>query len=165
MHAICQDEGGACPQLPASVECRPSGAPVAATATAVATPVSVSASSSSSSSSKSTDSNLPSSYVVAVERAFSALVGYSFGAVVVLPLDRLKTLMQASSAETRVSAVSLARQVCARQGFPGLFQGWPSHMIIAPYTIFYFSVTTRSLRAMVASIAWPLSLRQLPRGH
>lgn len=79
--------------------------------------------------------------VSAGERAVSALVGYSLGGVVVLPFDRLKTLMQVAATQGKgVGSVALCRQIVAEQGVRGLYQGAGPHMMIAPFTMFYFSV-------------------------
>lgn len=82
----------------------------------------------------------------ATERAVSALVGYTMGAVVVLPFDRLKTLMQVAAQEGRhVASLQLARTVLREQGLRGLYQGVQPHMLIAPYTMFYYSVYSQLL--------------------
>ena len=47
--------------------------------------------------------------VSASERAISMLVGYTAGAFVVLPFDRIKSLMQVSEASRRQGAMGLAR--------------------------------------------------------
>jgi len=79
--------------------------------------------------------------VSAVERAISVLVGYAFGGVVVLPFDRLKTLMQVAANEGRsVGSMSLARQILRSQGVRGFYQGGYPHMLIAPYTMLYYSM-------------------------
>jgi len=76
----------------------------------------------------------------------SALVGYTMGAVVVLPFDRLKTLMQVAAQDGRhVTALQLARTVVSEQGLRGLYQGAQPHMLIAPYTMFYYSVYSQLL--------------------
>ena len=54
--------------------------------------------------------------VSATERALSALVGYTCGAVVVLPFDRIKSLMQVSESARKQGAVRLARSVYAANG-------------------------------------------------
>lgn len=78
--------------------------------------------------------------VSATERALSALVGYTCGAVVVLPFDRIKSLMQVSEAARKQGAVRLARSVYAANGVRGLYKGGGPHMLIAPYTVFYYSI-------------------------
>mmetsp|Transcript_65134 Transcript_65134/g.181090 ORF Transcript_65134/g.181090 Transcript_65134/m.181090 type:complete len:292 (-) Transcript_65134:41-916(-) len=77
--------------------------------------------------------------VSAVERAISALVGYSCGAAVVLPFDRVKSLMQVSEAGRQKGALGLARSILTTHGLRGLYKGGLPHMLIAPYTVFYYS--------------------------
>lgn len=67
-------------------------------------------------------------------------VGYTVSAVVVIPFDRIKALMQVSESSRRQGAVGLARTVVATQGIHGLFRGLTAHMLIAPYTVFYYSL-------------------------
>jgi len=78
----------------------------------------------------------------AAERAVSAFVGYTMGAVVVLPFDRLKTMMQVAQLEggKTVGSIPLARAVLRRQGLMGLYQGGGAHMLIAPYTVLYYTI-------------------------
>ena len=115
--------------------------------------------------------------VSSLERAVSAFVGYSCGAVVVLPFDRVKSLLQVScqraasvqlhqrrgctacpaespsaapahrapplqvSPSARAQgALPLARQIWATQGLRGLYMGGGPHMLIAPYTVLYYSM-------------------------
>lgn len=79
--------------------------------------------------------------VSALERAVSALVGYTFGGFVVLPFDRIKTLMQVAAQEGRHrGSVAVAREVLRSQGMRGLYQGFQPHFMIAPYTMLYYSV-------------------------
>ena len=47
----------------------------------------------------------------------SMLVGYTAGAVVVLPFDRIKSLMQVSDASRQQGATGVARTIIASQGF------------------------------------------------
>jgi len=75
---------------------------------------------------------------VAAEKAAAVLVGYSMGAVVVLPFDRVKSLMQVDDVARRRGAVGLTRRILATEGLRGLYQGGSAHMLIAPYTIFYY---------------------------
>ena len=74
------------------------------------------------------------------ERAISAFVGYTCGAVVVLPFDRVKSLLQVSSAARHQGALPLAREIWATQGVLGLYKGAGPHMLIAPYTVLYYSM-------------------------
>ena len=53
------------------------------------------------------------STVSPAERGLSALVGYTAGAVVVLPFDRVKSLMQVSGTARRTGAIPLARSIVA----------------------------------------------------
>eukprot|EP00933_Yihiella_yeosuensis_P030371 TRINITY_DN24017_c0_g1_i1.p1 TRINITY_DN24017_c0_g1~~TRINITY_DN24017_c0_g1_i1.p1 ORF type:complete len:304 (+),score=39.64 TRINITY_DN24017_c0_g1_i1:135-1046(+) len=77
----------------------------------------------------------------AVERAVSALVGYTMGAIPVLPFDRIKTLMQVSAQQGKhMSSVTVARSLFASQGVKGFYQGFGPHFMIAPYTMFYYTV-------------------------
>ena len=78
--------------------------------------------------------------ITATERAISALVGYSCGAVVVLPFDRVKSLLQVSTSSRQMGAVGLARHILATQGLRGLYKGTGPHMLIAPYTVLYYSM-------------------------
>eukprot|EP00927_Polykrikos_kofoidii_P055531 TRINITY_DN4975_c1_g3_i1.p1 TRINITY_DN4975_c1_g3~~TRINITY_DN4975_c1_g3_i1.p1 ORF type:complete len:363 (+),score=47.13 TRINITY_DN4975_c1_g3_i1:75-1091(+) len=82
------------------------------------------------------------SSVTAAERCASVLVGYCFGAVTVLPFDRVKSLMQvaAQTGAPRQSAFAVAKNVIASQGLRGIYKGGVPHMCIAPYTIFYYSI-------------------------
>jgi hypothetical protein len=96
-----------------------------------------SSSSSSSTTSSSSSSTSDRVSVSALERAFSALVGYTAGAAVVLPFDRVKSLLQVSEASRRQGALAVARQIFRTQGLAGLYQGGAAHMLIAPYTVFY----------------------------
>ena len=74
------------------------------------------------------------------ERAVAALIGYTAGAVVVLPFDRIKSLMQVSTTSRQQGAVGLARSLVRSHGLAGLYQGGTAHMLIAPYTVFYYSL-------------------------
>ena len=74
------------------------------------------------------------------ERAISAFVGYSCGAVVVLPFDRVKSLLQVSPVARVQGALPLAREIWATQGIQGLYKGGGPHMLIAPYTVLYYSM-------------------------
>ncbi len=78
--------------------------------------------------------------VSATERALSVVVGYSLGAVVVLPFDRTKSLMQVSDAARRQGAMATVRSVLRQQGVRGLYQGGAAHMLIAPYSVLYYSL-------------------------
>lgn len=79
---------------------------------------------------------------LAAERAASAFVGYFVAAFLVVPLDRITRLMQAmpASLPASASALTVSRLVVRRQGVGGLFQGLDSHMMIAPYTTFYYTI-------------------------
>eukprot|EP00928_Gymnodinium_smaydae_P034858 TRINITY_DN24618_c0_g1_i1.p1 TRINITY_DN24618_c0_g1~~TRINITY_DN24618_c0_g1_i1.p1 ORF type:complete len:305 (-),score=42.30 TRINITY_DN24618_c0_g1_i1:99-1013(-) len=84
--------------------------------------------------------------VNALERAVSALAGYTLGSIVVIPFDRLKTLMQVSAQRGEYSsAMVLARRLYATQGVGGLYQGAKPHMLIAPYAILYYSLYSELL--------------------
>lgn len=86
-------------------------------------------------------SSLPSSSAASLtesDKALSVLLGYSLGAAVVLPLDRLKSLMQVDEGARRAGAFGLARRIVRSNGVRGLYQGGGAHMLIAPYTIFYY---------------------------
>mmetsp|Transcript_75286 Transcript_75286/g.121547 ORF Transcript_75286/g.121547 Transcript_75286/m.121547 type:complete len:302 (-) Transcript_75286:242-1147(-) len=86
------------------------------------------------------------SEATAMERAVSALVGYVMGGVVVLPFDRVKTLMQVAAQEGRhLTSFTLARSVVSSQGIRGLYQGFQPHFMIAPYTMLYYSIYTELL--------------------
>mmetsp|Transcript_94572 Transcript_94572/g.300127 ORF Transcript_94572/g.300127 Transcript_94572/m.300127 type:complete len:307 (+) Transcript_94572:89-1009(+) len=101
----------------------------------------------------------------ATEHAISALVGYTMGAVVVLPFDRLKTLMQVAAQEGRhVTALRLTRSVVAEQGLRGLYQGTGPHMLIAPYTMFYYSVYSQALAWGQGHPLAPLGAAMFARG-
>lgn len=78
--------------------------------------------------------------ISAGERAIAALNGYTVGAAVVLPFDRIKSLMQVSASHRQQGALASARQVMAKGGVAGLYQGGTAHMLIAPFTIFYYSL-------------------------
>jgi len=80
----------------------------------------------------------PQGSVTAAERAISALVGYTAGAAVVLPFDRVKSLMQVSEDAWRRGAWATARHLFATSGVAGLYKGGGPHMLIAPYTVFYY---------------------------
>jgi solute carrier family 25 protein 39/40 len=62
------------------------------------------------------------------------------GAVVALPFDRIKSRMQVSGTARRMGAWALAKNILAAQGLRGLYKGGTPHMLIAPYTVFYYSV-------------------------
>ena len=67
----------------------------------------------------------------AAERATAALVGYTAGAVVVLPFDRVKSLLQVSAESRKLGAVATAQRELQRHGVRGLFRGGTAHMLIA----------------------------------
>ena len=97
---------------------------------------------------------MPSADVSATERAASALFGYTMGAVVALPFDRIKSRMQVSGTARRMGAWALAQNLVATQGLSGLYKGATPHMLIAPYTVFYYSMYDELLsrgRAATAS--------------
>ena len=83
---------------------------------------------------------MPSAEVSPTERALSALFGYTCGAVVVLPFDRVKSLLQVSAQSRRLGAIGVARREVAAYGTMGLYRGGTAHMLIAPYTVFYYSI-------------------------
>jgi solute carrier family 25 protein 39/40 len=91
----------------------------------------------------------------------SALFGYTCGAVVVLPFDRVKSLMQVDAAYRRSGALSVARSIHARHGLPGLFTGGTAHMMIAPFTVFYYSLYDEAL----AKGRLATATEATPRGH
>lgn len=95
------------------------------------------------------------------ERAVSVLVGYSAGAVVVLPFDRVKSLMQVDAASRRLGALHLARRIVAADGARGLYQGGAAHMLIAPYAILYYLIYDAILTRGRAASATPTA----PGGH
>jgi len=71
----------------------------------------------------------------------SALVGYICGALVVLPFDRVKAVMQAAALDGRPpTAVAAATVILRNQGLKGLYQGFQPHLMIAPYTVLYYSL-------------------------
>lgn len=75
------------------------------------------------------------------ENAASALVGYVLGGFVVLPFDRIKTLLQVAAKDgRRESATSLLKRVVQTQGYRGLYQGSGPHFMIAPFTMFYYTI-------------------------
>lgn len=82
-----------------------------------------------------------------MERAVSALVGYTLGGFVVLPFDRIKSLMQVAAQEGKASSssVQVARTLLQTQGLRGLYQGFVPHFMIAPYTMLYYSIYSELL--------------------
>lgn len=83
------------------------------------------------------------------------LVGYTAGAFVVLPFDRIKSLMQISLVYQQQGAIRVARDLLATQGIRGLYKGFTAHMLIMPYSILYYSIYdelhTRGRAATMAS--------------
>lgn len=71
------------------------------------------------------------------ERALSATWGYFLGALVVLPFDRVKTLVQASPGTRPLRVV---RDVWSADGLRGLYRGFDAHMLIAPYNVLYYCI-------------------------
>eukprot|EP00405_Crypthecodinium_cohnii_P063071 CAMPEP_0195025924 /NCGR_PEP_ID=MMETSP0326_2-20130528/48934_1 /TAXON_ID=2866 ORGANISM="Crypthecodinium cohnii, Strain Seligo" /NCGR_SAMPLE_ID=MMETSP0326_2 /ASSEMBLY_ACC=CAM_ASM_000348 /LENGTH=310 /DNA_ID=CAMNT_0040047533 /DNA_START=231 /DNA_END=1160 /DNA_ORIENTATION=- len=97
----------------------------------------------------SSSSSARSSDVSSAERAASAFVGYALGAVVVVPLDRWKTLMQvAAQRGEKVHALVVGRHM-ASQGIRGIYQGAYPHMLIAPFTVLYYSVYDELMQRQV----------------
>jgi len=74
-----------------------------------------------------------------VDRATSALVGYCMGSMVVVPFDRVKTLMQ-SAPGSAPSAWNLSMHVMKTDGIRGLYRGLDTQLLIAPYTVIYYSM-------------------------
>lgn len=74
-----------------------------------------------------------------VERAASALFGYCVGSLVVVPFDRVKTLLQAQPVVNR-RAVAVATEVARQAGLRGLYRGLDAQLLIAPFAVFYYSV-------------------------
>ena len=85
--------------------------------------------------------------VSAAERAAAALVGYTAGTVVVLPFDRVKSLLQVSASSRQIGALEVARREMQRGGIRSLYRGGTAHMLIAPYTVFYYSLYDEILGA------------------
>lgn len=79
------------------------------------------------------------------ERAISALVGYVCGSSVVIPFDRVKTLMQATPGHTP-SARKVARAVFATSGVRGLYRGGDVHLMVAPLTVVYYTIYDELLK-------------------
>jgi len=76
---------------------------------------------------------------------------------VVLPFDRLKTLMQVAARNGQpTGSVALARRILETQGLRGLYQGAHPHMLIAPFTMFYYSVYDELLQRGGAGPLAPL---------
>lgn len=101
------------------------------------------------------------------ERAISALVGYCTAAAVVLPLDRIKSLMQVSDTSRRQGGVGVARTLLTQQGFRGLFKGGSVHLMIAPYAVLYYSLYDEILtrgRAATATSNEPSGHPLVPLG-
>lgn len=93
----------------------------------------------------------------AMERAAAAFVGYCIGAVVVLPFDRLKTIMQVEARTgCNISSVAAFKQVLRNQGVRGLYQGFNPHMLIAPFTMLYFSIYDELAQRGAGNPAAPL---------
>mmetsp|Transcript_10711 Transcript_10711/g.35541 ORF Transcript_10711/g.35541 Transcript_10711/m.35541 type:complete len:311 (+) Transcript_10711:152-1084(+) len=92
------------------------------------------------------------------EKAASVLIGYTMGAVVVLPFDRVKSLMQVDEVARKHGALGLAARILRTEGVRGLYRGGGVHMMIAPYTTFYYllydGIQARG-RALTASPASP----------
>jgi hypothetical protein len=92
------------------------------------------------------------------EKAVSVLIGYTMGAAVVLPFDRVKSLMQVEDVAYKRGALGSAARILRTEGVRGLYRGGGVHMMIAPYTIFYYllydGIQTRG-RALTASPASP----------
>lgn len=73
------------------------------------------------------------------ERAISALAGYCMGSFVVVPFDRVKTLMQAAPGASP-TAMKVWRGVFASAGVRGLYRGLDTQLLIAPYTVLYYTI-------------------------
>jgi hypothetical protein len=102
-----------------------------------------------------------------VEKAASVLIGYTMGAAVVLPFDRVKSLMQVDEAARKRGALGLAAWTVQTEGVRGLYRGGGVHMMIAPYTTFYYllydDIQARG-RALTASPASPNGHHSVPLG-
>jgi len=90
------------------------------------------------------------------ERAISALTGYCMGSLVVVPFDRVKTLMQATPGACQ-RGLSVARDIVARDGLRGIYRGLDVQMLIAPYTVFYYCVYDELLKSQGDHRLAPLS--------
>lgn len=101
------------------------------------------------------------------EKAASVLIGYTMGAVVVLPFDRVKSLMQVDEVARKHGALGLAARILRTEGVRGLYRGGGVHMMIAPYTTFYYllydGIQARG-RALTASPASPDGHHLVPLG-
>ena len=52
----------------------------------------------------------------------------------------MRLALQVSPAARAQGALPLARQIWATQGLRGLYMGGGPHMLIAPYTVLYYSM-------------------------
>lgn len=99
----------------------------------------------------------------AFERAVSASVGYVIGPFVVVPFDRVKTLIQVAPAPLP-KAHAVARDLFAREGFRGLYRGVDTQLLRAPYSVIYFSLYDELLRMQGDKPLAPLNAAVLARG-
>lgn len=96
------------------------------------------------------------------ERAVAALTGYVAGSIVVVPFDRIKTLMQASPG-AHPCARQLARDVLRTDGLRGLYRGMDTQLLIAPYTVVYYCLYDELLRLQQDHPMAPLSAAVVAR--
>lgn len=89
------------------------------------------------------------------ERFVSMCVGYVAGSIVAVPFDRVKTLMQAMPCQTS-SATRIACDVFRRDGVRGLYRGFDTQMLCAPYQAIYYSVYCELLSFQIGGSFAPL---------
>ena len=88
----------------------------------------------------------------------SMLVGYTAGAVVVLPFDRIKSLMQVSDASRQQGATGVARTIIASQGIRGLYKGLSAAAAVDAFNSLH---RTREVQGVGGGSEFPHSLAQL----
>lgn len=91
-----------------------------------------------------------------IERAACALTGYIAGSFVVVPFDRVKTLMQAAPGKTP-SPSSVALEIFRTHGVRGLYRGLDTQLLIAPYTVLYYTIYDELLQLQQNRTFAPLS--------
>jgi len=96
------------------------------------------------------------------ERAVSALAGYVAGSMVVVPFDRVKTLMQASPG-AHPPATQVARNVWRKEGLRGLYRGMDTQLLISPYTVIYYSLYDELVKLQKDHPLAPLSAAVVAR--